>query len=259
MNLGIIDYGVGNITNVIRAFYHANNTASKSENIANFNAIKIQDSNDIKGCDKLVLPGVGAFGVAMENIIKNGFLDSINDFIKSGKYMLGICLGMQLLFEKSSEFGTHKGLGLIEGEVIKFGSESNKSVKYLDSIESLSDCSAKPLGSKGEISNTTATHHIKPLCELSKKTQNLKIPHIGWNLNTQIQKSNIFNHLKKEFFLYFVHSYHAVCDKKYILALCDYGISFPSIVNKNNIFGIQPHPEKSHAQGLQILQNFLNL
>ncbi|MWV62540.1 imidazole glycerol phosphate synthase subunit HisH [Helicobacter saguini] len=235
MNLGIIDYGVGNIANVIRAF--------NSLEINNLNVLRLKDSKGIKDCDKLVLPGVGAFGVAMENIIQNGFLDSINEFAKSGKYILGICLGMQLLFDKSYEFGNFKGLGLIQGEVIKFGLESNKpeNVIYLDS----------------NISNKNADS--KDSIKIDSKNEILKIPHIGWNLNKIEQSSPIFTDLSKEFFLYFVHSYHAVCDKKYILASCDYGVSFPSIVCKDNIFGIQPHPEKSHKDGLKFLENFVKL
>jgi glutamine amidotransferase len=122
--------------------------------------------------------------------------------------MLGICLGMQLLFEKSQEFGEAKGLSLIEGEVDYF------------------------------------------------KTS-LKVPHMGWN--KMFNKENkIFEGLQNPY-LYFVHSLHAVCDDRYVIGYTDYDYKFVSAVNKDNIYGFQPHPEKSHNNGLKILENFVNL
>jgi len=195
--IGIIDYNMGNLASVVNAFAKID-----------ANAKVIQNPDEIKKFDKIILPGVGAFGDAMEHLEKNGMKEAILDFAKSGKYMLGICLGMQLLFEKSQEFGEAKGLNLIEGEVDYF------------------------------------------------KTK-LKVPHMGWNKMFN-KKNPIFKGLKNPY-LYFVHSLHAVCDDKYVIGYTDYDYKFVSAVNKDNIYGFQPHPEKSHNNGLQILKNFVNL
>jgi len=195
--IAIIDYNMGNLASVVNAFRKLN-----------IDAKVIQNPNEVKKFDKIILPGVGAFGDAMEHLEKNGMKEAILDFAKSGKYMLGICLGMQLLFEKSQEFGEAKGLSLIEGEVDYF------------------------------------------------KTK-LKVPHMGWN--KMFNKENpIFETLQNPY-LYFVHSLHAVCDDKYVIGYTDYDYKFVSAVNKDNIFGFQPHPEKSHDEGLKILKNFVGL
>jgi len=195
--IGIIDYNMGNLASVVNAFKKIN-----------ANAKVIKNPEELKNFDKIILPGVGAFGDAMTHLNESGMKEAILDFAKSGKYMLGICLGMQLLFEKSQEFGEAKGLSLIEGEVDYF------------------------------------------------KT-NLKVPHMGWN--KMFNKDNkIFEGLENPY-LYFVHSLHAVCDDKYVIGYSEYDYKFVSAVNKENVYGFQPHPEKSHNDGLKILENFVNL
>ena len=195
--IAIIDYNMGNLASVVNAF-------RKLE----IDAKVIQNPDEVKKFDKIILPGVGAFGDAINHLESSGMKEAILDFAKSGKYMLGICLGMQLLFEKSQEFGEAKGLSLIEGEVDYF------------------------------------------------KTK-LKVPHMGWN--KMFNKENpIFETLENPY-LYFVHSLHAVCDDKYVIGYTDYDYKFVSAVNKDNIFGFQPHPEKSHDEGLKILKNFVGL
>lgn len=114
--IGIINYGAGNLISVKNSLDYLNIP----------NAI-VDKPGDIKSFDKIILPGVGAFGPAMEKLNNSGFADEIKNFAKKGKPILGICLGMQLLFEKSEEHGTHKGLGLIKGEVLPF----SKKVKDL--------------------------------------------------------------------------------------------------------------------------------
>ena len=173
----------------------------------------ITKPEELKNFDKIILPGVGAYGDAMQHLKDSGLDEAIIEYKNSGKYLLGICLGMQLLFNESDEFGIHKGLGIIDGQVIKFD---------------------------------------------SKKTQDLKIPHMGWN-EVITKDSPIFKNLPKEFYLYFVHSHHIISDEKNILAYTDYGYKFASIVNQDNIYGIQPHPEKSHNNGLKLLDNFIKL
>ena len=201
--IGIVDYNMGNLASVKNAFDKLGSKATVES-----------DPNKLKEYDKLLLPGVGAFGDAMEHLAQNGMDEAIIEYTQSGKAILGICLGMQLLFEKSSEFGENRGLGLIEGEVIEF--------------------------------------------DPSKFDHALKVPHMGWN-EMFIQKDTpLFKDLKDPY-LYFVHSYHAVCEDKYAIGKSVYGYEFVSAVNRENIYGIQPHPEKSHDSGLKILSNFINL
>jgi len=173
------------------------------------------DPAKFKEYDKLILPGVGAFGDAMEHLKERDMVDAIRDFAASGKPMLGICLGMQLLFESSEEFGNSEGLGLIKGKVVKF--------------------------------------------DTGKFEEPLKVPHMGWN-RMFTKEHPLFEGLDDEHYLYFVHTYHAVCDDaEDIIGETYYGYKFTSAVAHDNIMGIQPHPEKSHKNGLQILENFINL
>jgi glutamine amidotransferase len=202
--IGIVDYNMGNLASVINAF----------KSVGAEIAVE-SDPAKLKEYDKLILPGVGAFGDAMEHLKENGMDEAVKAYAKSGKPLLGICLGMQLLFESSEEFGSHKGLGLIEGRVVAF--------------------------------------------DKSKFDHKLKVPHMGWNELFKQNETSLFDGLEKEFYLYFVHSFHIVCDDKYAIGKTYYGYKFVSAVNKNNIYGIQPHPEKSHENGLKIIENFVNL
>ncbi|SFV54756.1 Imidazole glycerol phosphate synthase amidotransferase subunit [hydrothermal vent metagenome] len=208
--IGIVDYNMGNLASVINAF-----------EIVGADIAVESDPEKLKDYDKLILPGVGAFGDAMEHLKENGMDKAVKTYAKSGKPLLGICLGMQLLFESSEEFGTTQGLGLIEGKVVAF--------------------------------------------DKSKFDHKLKVPHMGWNELFQQSVGAIpcgcplFSGLNNDFYLYFVHSFHAVCDDKYAIGKTYYGYEFVSAVNKDNIYGIQPHPEKSHENGLKIIENFVKL
>ncbi|EDM23384.1 imidazole glycerol phosphate synthase subunit HisH [Caminibacter mediatlanticus] len=199
--IGIVYYNMGNLASVKNAF-----------NKLNVKAEVVTDADKLKNYDKLFLPGVGAFGDAMEHLKEYNLDEAIKEYIKSGKYVFGVCLGMQLLFEKSYEFGEHSGLGIIEGEVVRFD---------------------------------------------KAKIGEHKIPQMGWN-KVFNKKSKIFEGLDNPY-LYFVHSYHTVCDEKYVIGKTIYGYEFVSAVNKDNVFGLQPHPEKSHNEGLKILENFVKL
>ena len=201
MKIGIVDYNMGNLASVKNAF-----------DKIGANAEIVKDADKLKNYDKLILPGVGAFGDAMEHLKTTGMDEAIKEFARSGKFLLGVCLGMQLLFEESEEFGKNKGLGLIEGEVVYF--DRNK------------------VGER-------------------------KIPHMGWNKMFN-KSSPLFKDISNPY-LYFVHSLHVVCNEKYVIGETIYGYEFVSAVNKDNIFGFQPHPEKSHNEGLKILKNFINL
>ena len=201
MKIGIVDYNMGNLASVKNAFDKIGASAEI-----------VKDADKIKNYDKLILPGVGAFGDAMKHLKETNMDEAIKDFVKSGKFLLGVCLGMQLLFEKSEEFGEHEGLGFIRGEVV-----------YFD----------------------------------KKRVGDRKIPHMGWN-KMFTKDSPLFKDVDNPY-LYFVHSLHVVCDEKYVIGKTIYGYEFVSSVNKDNIFGFQPHPEKSHNEGLKILKNFVEL
>ncbi len=201
--IAIIDYNMGNLRSVENAF---DKLGTKTQ--------IINDPDALKSFDKIILPGVGAYGDAMAHLKQSGMQEAITEFAKSGKPLLGVCLGMQLLFESSQEFGTHAGLGLIEGEVKGF--------------------------------------------DTSKFHTPLKVPHMGWN-DIRVKASPLFRGLEKSFYLYFVHSFHVLCDAQYIIGSTHYGYDFPAAVQKENIYGLQPHPEKSHENGLKILQNFTEL
>ncbi len=200
--VAIIDYNMGNLASVKNALAKIGTESTV-----------VADPDALAKYDRALLPGVGAFGDAMEHLRSNGMDDAVRDFAKSGKPMLGICLGMQLLFSKSLEFGEHVGLGLIPGEVVPFDT------RMFD----------------------------KPH----------KVPHMGWNELFVQKETPLFHWLPKEFYLYFVHSYHAVTPDEYVIGRTWYGYEFVSAVQKENVFGIQPHPEKSHDQGLRILENFV--
>jgi glutamine amidotransferase len=209
LKIAIIDYGVGNIGSVLNAFSKIGANAKIESN-----------PNKLKNYDKLFLPGVGAYQNAMDKLKKSNMDIKIKEFAKSGNYIIGMCLGMQIMLNKSYEFGEHKGLGLIDGEIIKF--------------------------------------------DKTKFNTKIKIPHMGWNILTNKQdnifysKKNVFKNIKNPY-LYFVHSYHAICDDKYVLAKSNYGYEFVSAIKKDNIYGFQPHLEKSSNAGISILNNFVNL
>ncbi|OIP53947.1 MAG: imidazole glycerol phosphate synthase subunit HisH [Helicobacteraceae bacterium CG2_30_36_10] len=202
--IGIVDYNMGNLASVQNAF-------------AKLGADTVIESDPakFKDYDKLILPGVGAFGDAMEHLKERNMIEAIREFAKSGKNMLGICLGMQLLFESSEEFGSSEGLGLIKGKVVAF--------------------------------------------DVSKFSEPLKVPHMGWN-KMFTKEHPLFKNLDTGHYLYFVHSFHGVCENKEdVIGTTEYGYSFASAVACANVMGIQPHPEKSHENGLKILKNFIGL
>jgi len=201
--VAIIDYNMGNLASVYNAC-----------KLIGVKADIVSDPAKVKEYDRVILPGVGAFKDAMEHLEQTGMKDAVLEFAKSGKPMIGICLGMQLLFESSEEFGMTKGLGLIPGNVVAF-----------------------------DKSKMDMEDH--------------KVPHMGWN-KVFHKESKLFDGLEEPY-LYFVHSFHVVTDDKYSIGMTHYGYDFTSAVNKDNIYGFQPHPEKSHDNGIKILKNFMEL
>ncbi len=202
--IGIVDYNMGNLASVLNAFAKV---GAKAE--------IVKDPERFFLYEKLILPGVGAYGDAMEHLKERGMDEALMEYAKSGRYMMGICLGMQLLLESSEEFGSHVGLGLVKGRVAAFDS--------------------------------------------NRFEEPLKIPHMGWN-RMFTKEHPLFEHLDESHYLYFVHSFHAVLENdKEEIGETFYGYSFTSALAKENILGIQPHPEKSHKNGLQIIENFTKL
>jgi len=200
MKISIIDYGMGNITSVANAMARLN--------------CKVQITNDlelIKNSDGLILPGVGAFGKAVENLKSLNLFEPLKEVVtQQKKPILGICLGMQLLADVSYERGKFKGLGLIPGEVKKIN--------------------------------------------IDKK--NLLLPHVGWNPVKIKIKSPVYKEIDNNTSFYFVHTYHYECEEKYISGKASYGDLITASIQKDNIFGVQFHPEKSQTNGLVLLDNF---
>ena len=202
--IALVDYNMGNLASVRNAF-----------DLLGERVVVESDPEKLQQYDRIILPGVGAFGDAMEHLRDRGMDQAIQEYAQSGKFLLGICLGMQLLFESSEEFGLTKGLGLVKGRVVAFDS--------------------------------------------SRFHTPLKVPHMGWN-RMFTQNHRLFEGLDEAHYLYFVHSYHALCqDGADIIGESIYGYRFTSAVAHENVMGIQPHPEKSHHNGLSILKNFINL
>lgn len=210
MNVAIIDYGLGNLFSI--------NNACK---LVGLNTIITSDINKISKADALILPGVGAFGDAINSLNENNLTQTIYEFVRTGKPFLGICLGMQLLFSESEEFGSHKGLDLIKGKVVKF----------------------PPFNKLGE---------------------SIRVPQIQWN---QIYAEDInrwnespLKNISEGTYMHFVHSYYAIPEENNnILTYTEYeGIRYTSAVMKDNIIGIQYHPEKSAEAGINIYRNWAN-
>ena len=198
--IAIVDYGVGNLFSVKRSF-----DAIGAETVVT------ADENLIRAADRILLPGVGAFEDAAKKLRDSGLDKVIVKEAKCGKPLLGICLGMQLLFDKSYEFGEHDGLSLIPGE-------------------------------------------IRPISDVIPS--GLKIPHIGWNALDIKCNTPLFKYIQNGDCVYFVHSYYAVTDEKYILADTEYGAPITASAAYKNVYGCQFHPEKSGNVGLRILKAF---
>jgi imidazole glycerol-phosphate synthase subunit HisH len=183
-------------------------------------AIVTNDSQTILSAKSVVLPGVGAFKDCMTNLEKLDLIDTVHQSVKSGKPFLGICLGLQLLFNQSEEFGQVNGLGILPGKVVGFKDAQPK----LNSDDPL------------------------------------KIPHMGWNTVKVVPGNPLFDSVADESYFYFVHSYYIVPENPAIIATTTfYGVDFTSGVHHENIHALQFHPEKSQRQGLTILKNFYNL
>ena len=200
--VAIIDYGVGNTHSVKEAVAYLGYDVCITDN-----------PEKLEAADAMVLPGVGAFEAAMTNLRKRDLVGTLNHLVlEKNKPILGICLGMQLLAERSEENGLHEGLGWIGGKVVR-----------IDGAE------------------------------------NLRVPHVGWNDIEVVNNKHLFERLQGQSNFYFDHSYHFVCtDQKDIAAKVNYGKQLVAAVKRNNICGVQFHPEKSQITGLRLIKGFLN-
>ncbi len=222
----IIDYGIGNLRSMEKALEAVGATVVRSDK-----------PEDIERASHIVLPGVGAFGACADEIRNRDLIPSIQQAIHSGKPFLGVCVGMQLLFDVSEEMGLHDGLGIMPGRVVRF-----KHV-YEPALA---------------IAENSGTDNLRS--DVAETGKGLKIPHMGWNTAIPTRQSPLLEGLKPPAYFYFVHSFHAVADNpEDVLAGTTYGTHFPAIVQRNNVFGVQFHPEKSHDNGLLVLKNFARL
>lgn len=204
--IAIIDYGVGNLRSVEKAFLAVGHDAFVTQN-----------PEEVVKAEHVVLPGVGAFGSAMESLRETGMDEAVRTVVAAGKPFMGICLGMQLLFAESFELGHYKGLNLIPGKVLQFFQPEDR----------------------------------------SPETDALKVPHMGWNELTVRKPAPPLEDFPAGGTTYHVHSFYCVPEApEVVAATAKHGIEFCSAVWKDNIFASQFHPEKSGSLGLRILKNF---
>ena len=208
--IAVIDYGMGNLRSV-----------QKSLEFVGAKVVVTHDPDLILNADSVVLPGVGSFKDCMSNLKELNLIGPIRKFIDGGKPFLGICLGLQVLFEESEEYGPVAGLGILPGKVVKFSRN---------------------------ISET-------------KNGQLIKVPHMGWNKIEVKKKEPLFENIDVIApYFYFVHSYYVVPkDKNMVATVTNYGIEFVSGIQYKNIYAFQFHPEKSQTMGLALLERFSNL
>jgi glutamine amidotransferase len=198
--VGIVDYGVGNLHSVVNAFRKVGGEPRI-----------VTGPDDVGHHDRLLLPGVGAFAAAMSRLRESGLDAALAEHVVRGKPLLGICLGMQLMCRDSLEDGLHAGLGWMDAHVVPF-----------------------------------------------ELREGMKVPHMGWNEIKQKKNSPLLAGFKNGGDVYFVHSYHARCERtEDILLEGIYGEPFVAGFAQDNLYGLQFHPEKSQSIGLSMLANFL--
>lgn len=205
-SVAIIDYGINNIHSFEKAF-------RKIE----IHTEIIKNSKYLKNFKYIVLPGVGSFDTGVKNLTERGLFEEIIRLSERGHFIMGICLGMQLLFQRSEESKKNlSGLSLLKGNSQKL--------------------------------------------KLNQKKSNIKIPHVGWNSINIRNSKKILQEINDLSIFYFIHSFYVnPSDLNIISATCNHGLEFPVVLEKQNIIGIQFHPEKCQTNGLKILKNFVNL
>jgi glutamine amidotransferase len=242
--IAVIDYGMGNLHSIAKALEEVGGNVE----ITN-------DHEKIKNAERLVLPGVGAFGDGMKNLQEMGLIEILNEEVrKKQKPFLGICLGMQLVASRSEEFGDHQGLNWIDAEVIRFQfPESAKEASPSGGDPKVPEETKLYVG----VGDLKAEPHFKQYA-FTAGEEKLRVPHVGWNTTRFLSDHPLRQGIKDETDFYFVHSYHIIPkEKDMICGICDYGGDFVSVIAFENIFATQFHPEKSQKEGLKILENFL--
>lgn len=200
-NILIVNYRMGNLHSVSSALLALGVRHGISSN-----------PHDVVGADALILPGVGAFGEAVENLHAMELFEPVKQAALNGKPLLGICLGMQLLFEDSTEGGFHQGFGLVPGHVVEMD-----------------------------------------------PAWGVKLPHVGWNEIEVHCREPLFGRITQTSHFYFDHSFHATCPVDAVAAQVDYGRDLVAAVQRDRVFGVQFHPEKSQNNGLRVLRGFANV
>jgi imidazole glycerol-phosphate synthase subunit HisH len=198
--IAILDYGMGNLRSAEKALEHVGVTATIS-----------RDPETVRAADGVILPGVGAMPRAMERIRELGLDELISERRESGVPILGICLGLQLLFDSTTELGGSDGLGLLEGPVVELDAEG------------------------------------------------LKVPHIGWSPVRWERESRLTEGLPSGTPFYFVHSFAPRPGGEDLLGSAEYGARFACAAERDNVYGVQFHPEKSSTAGLRLLSNFAGI
>lgn len=200
--IGIIDYDAGNLKSVQKALEYLG-----------YESVITSDKEQLLTADHVILPGVGSFGDAMGKLNEYQLVDTIHEIVDKRTPFLGICLGLQLLFERSDESDGVAGLGILEGEILRI-----------------------------------------------PDAPGLKIPHIGWNSLHLQNDGRLFDGIKEQDYVYFVHSYYLKAkDENIVKATTEYSTCIHASVEKDNVFACQFHPEKSSEVGLKILKNFAKL
>ena len=200
--IAIIDYDAGNIASVQKAFQYLNQ-----------DVIVTRNQKEILAADKVVLPGVGAYADCMHKLKTYELIETIHEVVKNKTPFLGICLGLQLMFDYSEEGGHIEGLSLAKGSIVRIPDK-----------------------------------------------EGLKIPHIGWNSLELQNEGRLFQGIKQNPYVYFVHSYYLkAADESIVKATCDYSTCIHASVEKENVFACQFHPEKSSDIGLALLKNFTQI
>ncbi|HOZ48275.1 MAG TPA: imidazole glycerol phosphate synthase subunit HisH [Candidatus Hydrogenedentes bacterium] len=204
--IAIVDYGMGNLRSAQKGFERAGHDSEITD-----------DPEIIAQADAVVLPGVGAFKDCYDGLCARGLVEPLRAAADSGRPFLGICVGLQLLFEASDEGEGSEGLGILPGRVVRFA---------------------------------------------DARATGLKVPHMGWNRIRSAQEPScaLLAGASEEPYVYFVHSYYAQpTDDRVVLATAEYGVTFPAMVGRGNIYAVQFHPEKSQREGIRILEAFGNL
>jgi glutamine amidotransferase len=200
VDVAIVDYGVGNLRSVEKAFAAVGHTANVTS-----------AKNELRTARRLVVPGVGAFAACMNALQAYGLVELLIERAQEGTPLLGVCVGMQMLFDESDEFGKTSGLGLVRGRVRRFN-------------------------------------------------QDLVVPQVGWNRIHQERQHQLFAGVEDNSFCYFVHSYYCEPEnEEVVIGSTEYGVKYASVIAKNNVCGVQFHPEKSQAVGLRMLANFARI